>query len=205
VTKIIIEGILLIMNANPVLYMIGGPNGAGKTTAAMNIMPLPIDCYEYVNADAIAAALSPFRPNEVTIEAGRLMLKRIRELAGKKDTFAFETTMASRSFVPFLTQCKNDGFRIHLVYIWLHSPDLSIARVAQRVESGGHYVPDTIFRMRYERGLRNFFSLYLPIADTWAFYDNSCSEIKLIAEKPSRETTKIVLPDIWETISEIYL
>ncbi len=193
------------MNANPVLYMIGGPNGAGKTTAAMNIMPLPIDCYEYVNADAIAAALSPFRPSEVTIDAGRLMLKRIRELAEKRETFAFETTMASRSFVPFLKHCKNGGFRIHLIYIWLQTPDLSIARVAQRVESGGHYVPDKIIRMRYERGLKNFFNLYAPIADTWAFYDNSYSEIKLIAEKSSKETMKTVSPDIWKTISGVYL
>jgi predicted ABC-type ATPase len=189
--------------ANHKLYMIGGPNGAGKTTAAMNIMPELIDCYEYVNADAIAAALSPFRPNEVTIDAGRLMLSRIRELAEKKQDFAFETTMASRSFVPFLNKCKNAGYRIHLVYIWLHSPDLSIARVAQRVESGGHFVPDDIVRMRYDRGLKNFFKLYMPIADTWAFYDNSYAEIQLVAQKSSNESVNIVSLEIWKTISEL--
>ena len=145
--------------------MIGGPNGAGKTTIAMDLMPELLDCYEYVNADAIASALSPFRPNEVSIDAGRLMLKRIQELASRNLDFAFETTMASRSFVPFLKRCRNAGYFLHVIYIWLQSPELSIARVAERVASGGHFVPEDTIRARYSRGLDNFFKLYAPTAD----------------------------------------
>lgn len=124
------------MSKQPMIYMIGGPNGAGKTTVALEIMPRILDCYEYVNADSIAYALSPFKQEKVAIEAGRIMLKRIREIAVKQETFAFETTMASRSFVHFLSKCKSNGYAIHLIFIWLQSPDLSIARVAKRVEAG---------------------------------------------------------------------
>ena len=142
---------------NPIVHMLGGPNGAGKTTVAFSIMPELINCYEYINADAIASALSPFKPGEVSIDAGRLMLTRIRELAEKRQDFAFESTMASRSFAPFLRACKTMGYEIHLVYIWLKSPDLAVARVAQRVESGGHFVEEKTIRNRYSHGLRNFF------------------------------------------------
>jgi predicted ABC-type ATPase len=187
----------------PFLYMIGGPNGAGKTTAAMNIMPAVIDCFEYVNADAIAGGLSPFRPAEVSINAGRLMLKRIRELADKREDFAFETTMASRSFALFLKSCKKSGYMIHLIYIWLQSPELAIARVAERVKSGGHFVPDETVRNRYHRGLYNFFHIYMQIADNWAFYDNSRAEILLIAEKSKNEEMRIITPDIWKSILEV--
>ena len=187
----------------PVLYIIGGPNGAGKTTVSMNLMPELIDCYEYLNADAIAKALSPFRPNEVSIDAGRLMLKRIRELANKLEDFAFETTMASRSFAPFLVKCKKNGYSIHAVYIWIRSPELAIARVKERVKSGGHFVPDGTVRSRYARGLKNFFSLYVPLADTWALYDNSKSEIEFVASKERNGEIAIFCPDIWKTILEV--
>jgi predicted ABC-type ATPase len=190
---------------HPVLYLIGGPNGAGKTTAAMNIMPAFIDCYEYVNADAIAKALSPFRPDNVSIEAGRLMLKRIRELSRKQEDFAFETTMASRSFAPFLKNCQKLGYKVHIVYIWLHSPELSIARVAKRVESGGHFVPDDTIRLRYARGLENFFKMYASLADHWAFYDNSQRSIQLVAEKAKEGTLQLMKTDLWESISKDYL
>ena len=186
----------------PVLYLIGGPNGAGKTTAAMSLMPALIECYEYVNADAIAKALSPFRPNEVSIDAGRLMLKRIHELSKKLEDYAFETTMASRSFAPFLTKCKKCGYSIHAVYIWIHSPELAIARVKERVKSGGHFVPDETVRNLYNRGLKNFFNLYVPIADTWALYDNSESEIKLVASKERNSATTIFQADTWKSIEE---
>ena len=192
-----------MIDNQPVLYIIGGPNGAGKTTAAFSIMPELIECYEYVNADSIAKALSPFNPAEVSIEAGRLMLKRIHELAGQKKDFAFETTMASRSFVPFLAECKNQGYKINCVYVWLQSPELSIARVASRVVSGGHFVPDDTVRQRYQRGLENFFKLYIPLSDGWAFYDNSQSEIRLIAEKIYGKEVEINDPETWKLIPEV--
>ena len=184
------------------IYMIGGPNGAGKTTAALNIMPTQIDCFEYINADSIAAALSPFRPEEVAIEAGRLMLARIKELAQKGEDFSFETTMASRSFAPFLQTCKADGYSIRIVFMWLPSPELSIARVQQRVANGGHHVPEETIRTRYLRGIKNFFELYAPISDYWAVYDNSRPEIRLIAESEQNAIPDIFDLDAWQSIKQ---
>jgi predicted ABC-type ATPase len=190
------------MTSAPQIFMIGGPNGAGKTTAAMSLMPSNIDCYEYVNADAIAHALSPFKPDEVSIEAGRLMLKRIKELAEHGLTFAFETTMASRSFSPFLQSCIQQGYEIRLIYIWLQAPDLAVGRVAQRVESGGHPVPESTIRMRYNRGLRNFINLYAPLANGWTLYDNSGESPSLVAEKTQNGGIEIKSHEIWNLLKE---
>lgn len=138
----------------------------------------------------------------VSIEAGRLMLRRIRELATRGETFAFETTMASRSFLPFLTECRGKGFEIHLIYIWLCSPDLAVARVSERVESGGHSVDEKTIRSRYIRGVRNFFILYAPIADGWTLYDNSGEDPLLIAEKIQNREVEIRSDEIWLHIQE---
>ncbi len=132
---------------------------------------------------------------------GDLMLKRIRELVDKREDFAFETTRAARSFAPFLMGCKRTGYLIHILYIWLQSPELAVARVAQRVESGGHFVPEITIRNRYSRGLSNFFELYMPIADTWTFYDNSFENIRLVAEK-AKGAINVISPEIWATITE---
>jgi len=163
-------------------------------------MPELIDCYEYVNADAIAAGLSPFRPLEVSVDAGRLMLKRIRELAESGRAFAFETTLASKSFVPFLARCKRQGYSIRLIYIWVNSVELAVERVKRRVESGGHHVPEGTVRRRYERSLKNFFRLYLPLADEWRFYDNSLDEPALIARKLPGAFVEISNAKFWETL-----
>lgn len=155
------------------LFMIGGPNGAGKTTSALSLLPQILDCDEYVNADSIAAALSPFHPEATAIQAGRLMLDRIHSLAEQKRNFAFETTMASRSFEPFLKHCKEQGYKINLLYLWLESPELAVKRVAFRVKNGGHDVPEETIRRRYHRGLNNFLNLYVPLADDWFLCNNS--------------------------------
>jgi predicted ABC-type ATPase len=194
-----------MLDGHPLVYIIGGPNGAGKTTAALSIMPGLIDCYEYVNADAIAAGLSPFRPSEVPFEAGRLMLKRIRDLAAMREDFAFETTMASRSFAPFLLDCRRIGYLVQCVYLWLHSAELAVARVADRVENGGHFVPDEIVRQRFMRGIENFFRLYIPIADSWALYDNSEAETRLVAQKLRGGGLDVEDLLLWKRISEAYL
>lgn len=187
----------------PVVYMIGGPNGAGKTTAAMGLMPSAIDCVEYVNADAIAAGLSPFRPAGVTIEAGRVMLKRIAELARARRDFAFETTMASRSFMPFLRQCRVRGYRIEALYIWLRSADLAVERVAQRVSEGGHAVAEATVRSRYLKGLANFRALYAPMADLWTLYDNSGPKPRLVARGVQGRPPEVLEPDLWRSIEEM--
>jgi predicted ABC-type ATPase len=124
----------------PSLYIIGGPNGAGKTTVALSLLPNLLGIFEYVNADAIAAGLSPLNPKSMAIQAGRLMLARIKQLAASSTDFAFETTLAARTFVPFLKRCKSQGYTINLIYFWLQSPDLAVERVARRVASGGHSI-----------------------------------------------------------------
>jgi predicted ABC-type ATPase len=146
---------------------------------------------QFVNADLIAQGLSPLAPQSAELEAGKLMLARIRELAGRGDSFAFETTLASRTFRPFLLEQQTRGYTIHLVYLWLRRPELAIARVAERVRCGGHHVPDEVVRRRYQRGLRNLFQLYLPLANSWLMCDNSTGELQLVAEGGLREQTLI--------------
>lgn len=186
----------------PRIFMISGPNGAGKTTAAMDLMPGLLNCEEYVNADSIAAGLSPFKPETAAIKAGRLMLQRIHELASQKSDFAFETTMASRSFLPFLQRCKAEGHTIHLLFLWLHSPELALKRIASRVLEGGHDVPAKFVRRRYRSGIKNFFNLYIPVADTWLLYDNSQLEPVLVAQKSSEKPSEVIHKEKWDIIRE---
>ena len=166
----------------PELYIIGGSNGSGKTTVALSLLPNFLEVFEYVNADAIAAGLSPLNPEAVAIQAGRLMLERLRTLSNSGVDFAFETTLASRTYASFLRNCKSKGYTINLIYFWLQSPELAIARVRRRVESGGHSIPEDVIRRRYERGQRNLIELYLPLCDYWIGYDNSSETPRLIAE-----------------------
>jgi predicted ABC-type ATPase len=158
---------------NPTVIVLGGPNGAGKSTSARLLLPEAFKIQHFINADTIAAGLSAFAPETVAFQAGRVMLARLRELTEQRASFAFETTLASRSFAPFLKRLKDDGYSVQLVYIWARSPELSIRRVAERVARGGHFVPDETVRRRYSRGLHNFRTLYLPLADSWLLCDNS--------------------------------
>lgn len=184
------------------LYMIGGCNGAGKTTSALSLLPEILLCEEYVNADAIAAALSPFNPESTAIQAGRLMLDRIHLLAAEKKDFAFETTMASRSFVPFIEMCKAQNYRINILFLWLHAPELAVERVALRVENKGHHIPEETIRRRYQRGLDNFFNLYVPLADRWLLCNNSGEKRSYVAEG-MQDSVIVHNMDDWEKIQEI--
>ncbi len=185
----------------PSLYIIGGANGSGKTTAALQILPYFLEVFEYVNADEIAAGLSPFNPESVAIQAGRLMLERLEILVNSEADFAFETTLAARNFAQFLKKCKDKGYIINLIYFWLQSPELAIARVRRRVESGGHNIPEDAIRRRYERGRRNLINLYLPVCDTWIVYDNSGSEPILVAASDINHQAIIYEPQIWNRIT----
>jgi predicted ABC-type ATPase len=187
----------------PNLYMIAGPNGAGKTTSAMELLPEILDCKEYINADAIAAGLSPFQPDVMAFKAGRLMLERIHELARYDEDFAFETTGASKTFLPFLRYCKNRGYKISILYFWVHTPELAIERVADRVKRGGHNIPEKIIRRRYPKSIKNFFNLYLSMADEFIVCDNSSYHPTLIAEK--KETCDIIIlnENIWNMLRGI--
>ena len=155
------------------LYLLAGCNGAGKTTAAYALLPTLLDCREFVNADEIARGLSPFRPETVSIQAGRLMLARLRELLAAGESFALETTLATRIYLPLIAEARAQGYRVRLLFIWLNSPDLAVERVAARVREGGHHIPEPVIRRRYEGGLRQFFAAYRTAADSWALVDNS--------------------------------
>ena len=161
--------------SSPQLVVIGGPNGSGKSTAAPRLLRDTLNLVEFVNADAIAAGLSGFRPESAAIQAGRVMLRRLRQLASKREDFAFESTLASRGLAHWILRLKQDGYIFHLAYLWLPKPEIAIARVAERVRAGGHHVPETTIRRRYDSGLRNFFRFYRPIANYWRFYNNAAT------------------------------
>ncbi len=165
------------------IIVIGGPNGAGKTTSAAVVLPENLGLLEFVNADNIAAGLSPFNPEGAAIAAGRVMLHRMRALAGAGTPFAFETTCAGIGHARFLRQCQTGGWRITLIFLWLDNPEIAIQRVARRVAEGGHAIPPDIILRRYWAGLRNLARLYLPLANTAQIYDNTQGNTLLIASK----------------------
>jgi len=157
----------------PEIFVVAGPNGAGKTTIARDLLPKRVGVAAFVNADLIAQGLSPHEPERSAMQAGRVMLERIHALRDAGESFAFETTLASRSFASFLMEARHQGYLVHLLFLALRSPELALTRVAERVERGGHDVPEATVRRRYRRGLANFEKLYRPLSDTWILYDNS--------------------------------
>jgi predicted ABC-type ATPase len=158
---------------SPSVVLLAGPNGAGKTTAAPALLRGTLGVVEFVNADVIAQGLAGFDPEHAALPAGRVMLQRIHELARQRVSFAFEATLAGRSFAPWLADLVRTGYHFHLVFLWLPSADLAVARVADRARLGGHNIPEATVRRRYAAGLRNFFGLYQPISTTWGMHDNS--------------------------------
>lgn len=176
------------------LYIIAGCNGAGKTTASFNILPDLLNCKEFVNADAIAAALSPFQPETVAFEAGRIMLKRINELLDKQVDFAIETTLATKSYKNLIERAKEKNYHVTLLFFWLKSPEMAAQRVASRVEKGGHHIPTDVIHRRYERGIKNLFEIYIDICDTVSVYDNTNYKRELIASNKNLAYLKIINP-----------
>jgi predicted ABC-type ATPase len=165
----------------PNLYIVAGPNGAGKSTFARLFLPDYADCREFVNADLIAADLSPLNPDGVAIEAGRLMLERIEALARSSTDFGFETTLAGRGHISLLARLKSEGYRVHLFFLWLPTSDLALERVRDRVSSGGHFVQEETVRRRFARGLFNFLHHYQHSVDAYLIFDNSGSSPRLVA------------------------
>jgi predicted ABC-type ATPase len=165
------------------LYIIAGCNGAGKTTASFTILPEILNCKEFVNADEIAKGLSPFQPDKVSIEAGRIMLERINDLLDSHVNFAFETTLATKSYKSKISLAHEKGYNVTLLFFWLRNVDLAIERVKTRVQEGGHYIETEVIKRRYVNGIRNLFEIYLPIADDVMIFDNSEGKHDLIAEK----------------------
>lgn len=169
----------------PDILIIGGPNGAGKTTAARFLFQEQVATREFVNADEIARGLSPYDPESAAIAAGRVMLDRMAELVRKRESFIVETTCAGHSNFNFVRKCKEAGWTIGLVYLWLRSPDAAIRRVARRVSEGGHFVPSDAVERRYWSGLNNVRSRYLPLADFATIRDNTDGDRVHVAEKKS--------------------
>jgi len=165
------------------LYVIAGCNGAGKTTASFTILPEILDCREFVNADEIAKGLSPFQPEKMAIEAGRIMLYRIDRLLDENSTFAFETTLASKIYKNTILKAQAKGYNVTLLFFWLQTVELAKKRVQQRVSEGGHPIDSIVIERRYLSGIRNLFDIYLPIVDKVLIFDNSEGKHKLIAEK----------------------
>jgi len=165
------------------LYIIGGCNGAGKTTASFNILPEILQCKEFVNADEIARGISPFQPEKVALEAGRIMLQRIEELISSAVDFSFETTLSTRSFVRTIERARSKGYYVTLIFFWLESIELAKDRVSKRVKEGGHHIPPDVIERRYNAGINNLFNIFQNNVDSLFIYDNSNSESELIAEK----------------------
>lgn len=166
----------------PHLYIIAGCNGAGKTTGSNKILPACWNCQTYVNADDIAARLWPSNPAAAALEAGRMMLSKLDELMNDGVDFAFETTLATRSYAGLINKAKSKGYKITLFYLWLVSPEMAMARVAARVKKGGHSIPDEVIERRYYRGISNFMKLYRALCNTWVLMDSRKPEIAQIAE-----------------------
>lgn len=183
------------------LIVIAGPNGAGKSTTAPSLLKGTLKVTEFVNADLIAQGLSGFQPESAVFHAGRVMLERIHYLAKKQIDFAFETTLASRTFAPWIADLSKTGYDFHLVFLWLPNEDFAIARVVERVRMGGHNVPEETIRRRYHAGLRNFSRLYKPLADFWRFYDNSQpAGPRLIASGSRIEPDDVRDIELWNSI-----
>jgi predicted ABC-type ATPase len=174
---------------SPSCYIIAGPNGAGKTTFATEFLPLYANCHNFINPDLLARAFSPFDPDAGMLRAGRVVLERIREFTEANRDFAFETTLAGRAYVPLLRRVKKAGFRLHMFYLWIPSPELALLRIRDRVESGGHNVPERDVRRRFGRTLGNLFRLYRPLLDTLHFFDNSSNTPRLIFKDDAGKIT----------------
>lgn len=162
-----------MIHSPPKIVILAGPNGAGKSTSAAKLLRGALNVEEFVNADTIAQGLSAFAQDRVAFQAGRIMLGRLAELAAARSSFGFETTLASRTYAPWLAELRTTGYKVHIVFLWLSSPDEAVARVAERVRTGGHNVPEATIRRRYDAGLKNLLTLYMPLADTWQLTDNS--------------------------------
>ena len=164
------------------LYIISGCNGAGKTTASFTILPEILDCKEFVNADEIARGLSPFQPEKVSFEAGRIMLKRIDELLLEGENFAFETTLSTKTFKDTVLEAKKNNYKVTLLFFWLKNIELAKERVLTRVKEGGHNIEPDVIERRFIRGIKNLFDIYIPIVDEVLIFDNSYGQPQLISQ-----------------------
>jgi predicted ABC-type ATPase len=174
------------------LYIVAGCNGAGKTTASFTILPKMLNCHEFANADEIAVGLSPFQPEKAATEAGKIMLNRIEYLLNENVNFAFETTLASRTYKHTVLKAQSIGYTVILLFFWLQTVELAKKRVEKRVSEGGHNIETTIIERRYSKGIKYLFDIYLPIVNKILIFDNSEGKYELIAKKINKSNISIL-------------
>lgn len=179
--------------AKPRIVILAGPNGAGKTTASKYLLRDALGIGEFVNADTVAAGLSAFRPESVAFEAGRIVLGRIRALIDQQVSFAFETTLSSKTLATLLTRARDDGFDVELIYLALPDATTAVGRVAARVKQGGHNIPIDVIERRFYRSLKNLFGLYMPLVNRWKVFDNGLSPPVQIAA--GTQTRKLIFQE----------
>lgn len=167
----------------PTCYIIAGPNGAGKTTFALNYLPDIAGCHNFVNADLIAYGISPLDSLAVQFDAGKMFLNELHKNIKKRVDFAFETTLAGRSYINLLKELKSNGWHIVLFFLWIPDADFSRDRVRQRVQDGGHDIPEDAIYRRYPRIMYNLIHDYMPLCSKISCYDNSNPEPILVFEQ----------------------
>lgn len=184
------------------LYIISGCNGAGKTTASISILPKILECNEFVNADEIAKGLSPFNPEGVAIEAGRIMLERINSLLLQDKSFSIETTLSTKSYKKLVDNAHKNGFKVQLLFFWLPNPNTAVERVAKRVSEGGHNIPKDVIIRRYYAGIDNLFKIYLDIVDSWIIVENLHNPSIIIADGSFEGKTHINNIELFEKLKK---
>jgi len=191
-------------NAKPNLVVLAGPNGAGKSTAAPVIIRDRLGIDNFVNADEIARGLCAYRPESVAIAAGRIMLARLKELASRRENFAFETTLASKTFAPWIEELLHSRYAFQLFFLVLPDADTAVRRVRERVAKGGHYVPEDTIRRRYANGIANFFNVYQPLTTRWELFDNTELTVKrVIAYGRGAAIDRICDEQLWRAVKNV--
>ena len=191
----------MISKSTPQAVVIAGPNGAGKTSSAPRLLRDATGIDAFVNVDVVAQGLAAFRPQSAAFEAGRVALRRLHELARMRRDLAFESTLAGRSAYRLLQRLIEAGYDVHVFYLWLPSPELAVARVRQRVEAGGHDVPELVIRRRFWRSLINFDRLYRPMATTWRLYDGSILGVRALVAHGEKLGGQVVLDqETWAVV-----
>ncbi len=183
-------------------YIVAGANGVGKTTFAREFLPKYAHCREFLNADLLAAGISPFDPDTAAVAAGRVLLTRMKDLIRQGKNFGFETTLAGKTYLSIFRDMKDRGYRLHLFYLWLPIVDMAIDRVAHRVEQGGHNIPEDVIRRRFDAGPRNLFKFYLPLFDAWMMFDSSTLHPRKIACYDGRNT-EVLDAEIYKNIVSV--
>ena len=186
---------------NKNVYIIAGSNGSGKTTFAKTFLPEYAKCDHFVNADLIAQGLSPFSPRQAALKAGKLVLEQIKQFTDAGTDFGFETTLSGVTYLKYFQRLKQEGYIIHIFFLWIPGFELAIGRIKDRVEQGGHSVPSEDVKRRFERSLENFLKEYRPLADQWMLFDNSQTTPQLIARKQNANID-VLNSNLFESITK---